>query len=113
MEDFAGRQSRAIEQISEQTAVGFVPLGPFGRTHKIELERDVRGLQQIIVDVGNDRDAIALSQRFERRQNIWVKLHLLASSKKVLDERRVRVGNSETGKRFLQGCSTNCLVRSI
>src|SRR5215470_17899998 len=82
MEDFAGRQSRAIEQISEQTAVGFVPLGPFGRTHKIELERDVRRLQQIIVDVGNDRDAIALSQRFERRQNIWVKLHLLASSKK-------------------------------
>ena len=81
VEDLVLADCRMIDEVSEQRAVRLVALGTFGGADEVELAPQRRRREEVVIDIGDDREAMAPPQHLQRRQTSGYSWKLLKASK--------------------------------
>ena len=70
MQDFVAVACRMRDQVAKERAIRFVAFRPFGCADEVEGAPERRGGKEVVVDVGDHRQPIALGQLLERGRDI-------------------------------------------
>jgi hypothetical protein len=86
MQNFFLGAAGMLDQVTKQRAVRLVALRPLRRTHEVELSLQRRQREQIVIDVGHDRQPVAARQSVERTDDIVVEKEASERIEIVVDQ---------------------------
>src|SRR5689334_2955187 len=74
MQDLVARCARMREEMAEERAVGLVAVRALGGADEIEFTLERGRPEQVVVDVGNDRELVFARERVQRRLHVGIEL---------------------------------------
>jgi hypothetical protein len=112
MQDLVESNARLRDEIAEERAVGLVAARPLGGADEREVAAERRCREEVVIDVGDDRETVALLQPRQRRRDIGIEREAREGGEIALDERRT-AGDAEMREGFGERCLADLLVGPI